>query len=85
MGHWSLSQMTATAAWGVGGKQWQADIDADTAKEGSQFREVTIDALTFARWQVIRANGRENAQLPGSAKQLGGDIRALRGVAHILR
>jgi hypothetical protein len=61
------------------------DIDAGSAKERSQFREGTIDELTFQRGQVIRANGRENTQLPGSSKYLGGDIRAPRGIAHILR
>jgi hypothetical protein len=61
------------------------DIDAGSAKERSQFREGMIDELTFFRWQVIRANGCENAQLPGPAKYLGRDIRAPRGIAHILR
>jgi hypothetical protein len=61
------------------------DIDAGSAKERLQFREGTIDELTFFSWQVIRANGSENAQLSGSAKYLGGDIRAPRGIAHILR
>jgi hypothetical protein len=44
-----------------------------------------IAELTFFLWQVIWANGGENAQLPGSAKYLGGDIRAPRGIAHVLR
>jgi hypothetical protein len=61
------------------------DRDASSAKERWQFREGTIDELTFFRWLVIRTNGSENAQLPGSAKYLGGDIRAPRGIAHILR
>jgi len=61
------------------------DTDAGSDKECSQFREGTIDELTFFRWRVIRANGSENAQFPGSAKYLGGDIRAPRGIAHILR
>jgi len=61
------------------------DTDAGSTKERSQFRIVTMDELTFFRWQVIRANGSEKAQLPGSAQNLGGDIRAPRGIAHVLR
>ena len=61
------------------------DIDAGSAKERAQFPEGTIDELTFLRGQVIWANGSENAQVPGSAEYLGGDIRAPRGIAHILR
>jgi len=61
------------------------DRDAGSAKQRSQFRERTIGELTFFRWQVIRTNGSEKAQFPGSAKYLGGDIRAPRGIAHILR
>jgi hypothetical protein len=46
------------------------DIDAGSPEERWQCREGTIEELTFFRWQVIRANGGENAQLPGSAKYL---------------
>jgi len=79
--------MTAIAAenWNIQWKTMAGDMDAASVKDRSQFREGTIDELTFFRRQVIRANGSEDAQLPGSAKYLGGDIRAPRGIAHILR
>jgi hypothetical protein len=62
-----------------------AHIDAGSGGERWPWREGTIEELTFFRWQVIRANGSENAQFPGSAKYLGGDVRTPRGIAQILR